>query len=266
MQRAVSAKFTTLYKLEKILFRKGNSMQINRFIAGAVACSAAFFLPGMLSSAHAALIYDLEATTLNGSALGGSNTAKSIQVQAGDVIGFNIFATMSTGTSSNDGFQSGVANLLSTGPILGNLTQTNNATFATGAFSSGTQHDIDGDGDTDVGGLTNPPSNTDATAIQYLAASSVAGNNILIGSGTFTVTSLGAGGSTTINLSLGTSTALNKNPLWTENGSTFNASNGTIGAPNGFVVTSGAPTPEPASLGILAIGGLGLLARRRKAC
>jgi hypothetical protein len=207
------------------------------------------------------LIISIEAQTLNG---GSVANASSVQVNnVGDVVAYNVYANITTGTAANDAIQSAAGDIIGIGSVKGNLTHTNNANFATGAFNNGGSFTMNGFQDVGfaVANDQTRPSNTSVGAINYLASSKIPGTKVLLGSGTFTVTALGD--SSVIRFMLGTTTATNRDPLWDENGVIgVNQTTGTVSTAD--LTITGTNVPEPASLGVLALGGAALLARRRK--
>src|SRR5476651_1991220 len=108
----------------------------------------------LAATATATLTYDVRATLLNGVALSGGNSSKSLSgLAANDVVTFELYA-MVTGTAAGvEGYQNGYGKLASTGAgLLGNL---GNYAFAAPFSNTGSQlgavQDIDGDGDLDIG-------------------------------------------------------------------------------------------------------------------
>lgn len=214
--------------------------------AGMVLAGA--LLAGFVSQSGAALVYDIR---LPG---GGKDVVASV----GSVVNFEIHAVIDAGGAGAESFTNGYLKLLSTGAAKGNLTAALAAGFDAGGSSSGAQADLDGDGDLDVG------SNNNGSATGWFFARSsqaVPGNDILIGTGSFTVT--GAGDKAEINAFGRTKSGATIIPaLWAEDGVNKVVS-------TGGAISGGAPLvvriPEPASLSLVALGAMALLGRRRQA-
>ena len=228
------------------------------------------------SSADASLIIDVRAVTLNGQPIGGLNNSKSISgAVIGDIIGYEVHAVVAgtDANTANDGFNTAKGSLASTGTgtVQVNLTHLMTPTFSslfnatTNPTAHGTPSNLGGDTDTDIG-VTLTPTNATVGNIQYRAgASSVVGLDQVIGTGNITVSETAANAAA-INFIIGTTTATTNDPNWLEDGvaktaKTVGVSYG-VGAP--LLVATG-EVPEPASLGLLSLGALSLLGRRRRA-
>ncbi|CAN5669564.1 hypothetical protein BH09PLA1_BH09PLA1_29380 [soil metagenome] len=249
-----------------------------------IVCAAA--MCAVSSVAQGDLTIDLRATTVNGAALSGGQTQHAIpNAQIGDVIAFDVFALV-TGTDANfmnDRFLavsgSFRSSALGSGDnLLGNLlldvvrTQFDPETgdpvgplgFDNLGFSAGTQQDLDGDGDLDVGSNnTSAPANYWA-ARAYLVTSGggygvPAGlpNGRKIGVGCFNVTSTSAASQTLLRFAgrnIDIAATYNEDGI-VRQGPSLDSLPG-----KGIVVSS---IPEPASVTTIAARLLVLHRRRR---
>ena len=185
--------------------------------------------------ASAGLVFDIR--------LINSDTCR-VPSATGQVFNFVVLATV-TGNDdnpSNDTLQSAVGYIRSTGELEGNLTHTLTSPFNGNGSFHGAIADRDGDGDLDVGGAgttTETPGQ-----ISYRSPFAVSGAGpIHIGSGTFTVTQLGAAGQ--ILFHLATPSGLNQNPLFTIDGVPMNAATGAglVSVGSSIHLFTGAPPP-----------------------
>jgi len=263
-----------------------------------LACCGAMVLAGSLTTpVSAALIVDLRATSASGSL--SLNNSKSLTYNP--LLG-NGSATMQvwavvTGASGNsaiEGFQSAYGGFLSSnlpaattgGSVRGTLTATVHPSFLEGSGpTGGSNADLDGDGDSDVGGLSQNSStgwfyarsneiiNTSNAAAQGVTFNSLADGGIEMLLGTLTFDNL-----STVSGALGTdSTLIN----WTGriDGATFTSfifqqDGSTVTAATSQFLAAGLPVnvnvnaiPEPGTyaLGtILLVGVAGWKLRRKK--
>lgn len=228
------------------------------------AAAASGLLGAGASQVDAALLIDLRAVGVTGGII---NTPKDVQVAgSGSIVTFAVFAQVSgtdginneTVSIAGGSFTSGV------GGLLGNLSATTTAPFNGSSSQNGVQNDFDSDGDLDVGSLGSAVAGKFvARSNSPTAASSPINANtaeVQIGTVTFAVTS-GTPNAVAEFLprpGVGTGVA-----LWNEDGiaTSKQPATGTFNDTNVPVVVS--LIPEPASIGLLGLASVGLLARRR---
>jgi len=196
-------------------------------------------------------------------------------VHVNDVLQFNVVATVLAATpdgTANEGVQTVIGSLTSTpganGPV-GNFS----AFSPSGAFAAtgqtGLVQDLNGLPCLDVGSNDKvaPDNYVAGRAASMQVGASADTATFVLGTVSFTITNAGSGGSTS--LQWVPRTDASSNPLstaavWRENGGAKTPTSAGTGGYSGQALTVGA-VPEPGSLALLGLGGLGLLLRRRRA-
>jgi len=251
---------------------------------------------GLVGTANANLIFDVRAVSATGTTI--VNNTKSVTVGgANDVITFDVYVVITTpgatpGYLNSQGVLA-VTNAVGTGITKGVMSP-NGAVMSAGgtgvgiapfngtAAQLGKLQDVFGNGNTDIGALGYTPlgvSGTTRNSVDFLDMNSDAmvttgwttqGDGSVsqkLGSFKYAISTPGLV-ATTINFiprgsSLGVPTVTS---------ATWNDSTGTGVTPSptdnfsggADVVLGGGNIPEPASLGVLALGGVALMARRRR--
>jgi len=203
-------------------------------------------------------------------------TGSTGPVNAGDTLTLNVVATVtgSDGTS-NEWLQSVFGSIMSTpganGPVGDFSTFTAAAPF-NGTVQIGTVQDLNGLPGLDVGSIDKASSSAyiqaRASSMTQGAAASGDVQTFTVGSVTFHVNSAGSGGSTSLVWVPRTGTndvASNVAALWREDGVDNTANKNPTNSSYSGVPLTITSTPEPGSLALLGLGGLGLLLRRRRA-
>ena len=248
--------------------------------AGAVALMGSVFA----SSAHASLMtIELVPT----SASNGTLSGQSVALTGPGTINFNIVAVLHGVNATTDGMQQASISMLSdSGGVLGQLSAATSPAFT---FFLGAQEGTPNPG-VDIG-PDRPGQFTDSSldSQTFFPQSATLGTqpagvasgdaSQILGTGTFTVTA--SSGSTTVQPVLHTEAATNANSeqfLFTLDGNSYALNGNGSGVKNSspfsdptaldvnggsFSVTVGS-TPEPGSLALAGLGGLGLLLRRRR--
>jgi hypothetical protein len=215
--------------------------------------------------ASAALVYDLRLT----------DGSKQLSATPGSTFTVDVFATITgaNGVATDDGFANGfyslVSNNATTGSTVG-LSITGGgpiAPFASGAFQNGLIQDIDTDGDADVGKKSGNSGN--GNFVFSRASDAVFGT--APGPASFKIASftvlVGAGfgsDNATLNVALpntdGTGPVVISSPVnyRQDGGTVLNLANVSVG--DAIVVS----VPEPAALGVLGLGVIGLARRRNR--
>lgn len=224
-------------------------------------------------------------------------TDSTVVQNAGDVVHFNVIASVQSGdtSSANDGYLQGAFSVTSTEsaapagalgdvvPLTLNTTQANgsNGVLDGSVSQAGTQANLDGNPDLELG--SNNGASTAGFVIANAGTSTKLGSgttltgttDFLLGTGSWTYAGGDNAGATT---NLGIAMRLNPSNLasgrtvqFTSDGTAYavkgDGSNsnpaGAVVATQGFTVTV-AGVPEPTSLGLLGLGAMGLLTRRRR--
>jgi len=269
-----------------------------KIAAGAILAAAISGI-GSTRSADASLLIDVRATRLNGVAITntGTNQKSLTGIKAGDTIHvqYNAVVVGADNNGTNDGFASVEGTSLTTGVLKGNLGpgtiftdpdtfETSGPFYARSTFNTimasqpPKNVDLDGDSDLDIGIKANPinsdtvPNPTPPPAnfgnLTFRAAS------MQLGSGTANTTTKVLGEADIVMTSglitdgalleyrIGIPSGANDNPFWQEDGITKSAGTGSVST-SPLNLNGGGAVPEPASLGLLGVAGLGLLRRRR---
>ena len=244
---------------------------------GVLAAAAAAGLAGLgtAQQSDASMIVDIRATHVNGLAIAGGPSKEVAVAGPGDTVTLALFARVSgtNGSNTDEFITSAQGNIVSSGNLLGNLSGSVVAPFNNTGHQNGSNVDLDGDTDLDIGA---PLGSTGTAALGYFGARGgasptptpanipVDANTGEVQIGQFTFTAGGSGAETFVNfVRRSTATGGNQSTagVWFEDG-TQNAKN-----PLNAQMGSGTPVhivvPEPTGLALAGVAGLGLLRRRR---
>jgi hypothetical protein len=189
-------------------------------------------------------------------------------VAPGATVTLDVYAVFggTNGNNADDGIFGTVYGALksSAGGLLGNLAFTPASVVSASGFAAGTVKDLDADTDLDVGG-TNGQAATDWIILMSGAntlAPAGAEDRLRVGTATFTLTNTDAAG-TDVGWVYRNKTGLGNliNAIKVDGQAyTLAGSDSRLA-----VATANIKVPEPATMAILALGGLGVLLRRKKA-
>jgi len=250
-------------------------MPANRIRSICPAIAGAALVGLGVSSANASLTFDVVASGSTGtSVISGAGKIVSGS-SVGDTVTFDVFANISNGNgnSADDGLVNAFASFLSAnvsgaGAIRGDLVAVRDSNFTASGSSAGKQVDLDADGDLDVGNTVQTSATNWFNARANTAPTPITGNHLHIATLTLTITSANLGGETDVNAALRNQPSSTTPYNWEEDGVFTNGGSvagGVVGVGSPVVFGSGGGvTPEPASMGLLALGGITALARRRR--
>jgi len=230
------------------------------------------------SAAKAIFVFDVRAVSATGGATFVNNKSVKLSVGQAATVTFQLWGLIQEpydsglpedGNPNNEATRSMLGSFLTNGGgVKGNLSATVVAQLQAQGWSVGTMVDLDGDGDLDIGGTSSTAS------ADYWSARTTDTTNGFVGAanvlGTMTLTVAAGGvtdtGNTLLNFRRKVGAA-NSIGSWTENGASHapNPTNPDLNLKSGTdVVLSPVAVPEPTSIGLIGLAGLGMLARRRK--
>ena len=236
-------------------------------VAGvAVAC--------LVGSANAGLMYDLRAVGGTNVTVLDSHTVNVADV--GAVVNLQLWATVTgTDTLANDGFLQGGGSILGSaaGKLKGDMSIGTNVSPFTNTVGAqpGQTADLNGDGYLDLGSTNTSTSTPYFMAVSDSGLTAVMGSaanpSFLLGTFTYTVKAGGLNDSTTLTfiprVKSGSGSTLHKIAVdGATNVLSYTGTNPAL-TTDGYITLS--MVPEPATMALLGLGGLGMLLRRRRA-